>query len=65
MTNPVSVDGRTLDIAGVEAVARHGAGVTLESTARKKVAEARRVVKDILDSVTWGGLELILRGASK
>ena len=50
MMNPVSVDGRTLDIAGVEAVARHGAGVTLESTARKKVAEARRVVKDILDS---------------
>ena len=22
------------------------------------------VIKDILDSVTWGGLELILRGAS-
>jgi histidine ammonia-lyase len=50
MTNPVSVDGCTLDIAGVEAVARHGAGVTLDPAAREKVSDARRVVKDILDS---------------
>lgn len=28
-------------------------------------AEHTEVIKDILDSVTWGGLELILRGASK
>jgi nicotinamidase-related amidase len=27
-------------------------------------AEKTEVIKDILDSVTWGGLELILRGAS-
>ena len=50
MTNPISVDGRTLDIAGVEEVARHGASVTLDAAAREKVADARRVVKDILDS---------------
>ena len=58
MTSPVSVNGRTLDIAGVEAVARHGAGVTLDSTAREKVAEARRVVDDILDS---GGTIRLIR----
>ncbi len=28
-------------------------------------AEHTEVIKDILDSVTWGGLELILRGASR
>jgi histidine ammonia-lyase len=50
MTEPVSVDGRTLGIAGVEAVARHGAGVALDREARLKVAAARRVVEDILDS---------------
>jgi histidine ammonia-lyase len=50
MTSPVSVDGRTLGIAGVEAVARHDAKVTLDPLARDKVAEARQVVEDILDS---------------
>ena len=50
MTEPVLVDGRTLDIAGVEAVARHGAGVKLDPEARIKVAQARRVVDDILAS---------------
>jgi histidine ammonia-lyase len=48
--NPVLVDGRTLDIATVEAVARQGAGVTLDAAARERVAEARRVVEDILAS---------------
>ena len=50
MANPVLVDGRTLDINGVEAVARHGATVTLDPGAREKVAETRSVVEDILDS---------------
>jgi histidine ammonia-lyase len=50
MTEPVLVDGRTLGIAGVEAVARHDATVTLDPLARDKVSEARQVVEDILDS---------------
>ena len=50
MTNPVSVDGRALGIAEVEAVARHGVGVALDAEARTRVAEARQVVEDILDS---------------
>ena len=50
MTDQVVVDGRTLDIEGVEAVARHGAGVTLDPEARSRVAQTRRVVEDILAS---------------
>ena len=50
MTEPVVVDGRTLGIAEVEAVARHDRTVTLDPSARDKVAEARQVVEDILDS---------------
>jgi len=50
MTDPVVVDGRTLDIDGVEAVARHGAGVTLDPEARSRVAQTRQVVEDILAS---------------
>ncbi|MDX2438626.1 MAG: histidine ammonia-lyase [Acidobacteriota bacterium] len=46
----VLVDGRTLDVAGVEAVARHGAGVALDAEARTRVARARQVVDDILAS---------------
>jgi histidine ammonia-lyase len=50
MSDPVLVDGRSLRIGGVEAVARHGAGVAFEDSARTKVAQARRVVEGILDS---------------
>jgi histidine ammonia-lyase len=50
MADSVVVDGRTLGIAEVEAVARHGAGVTLDASARDRVTEARRVVEDILAS---------------
>jgi histidine ammonia-lyase len=46
----VLVDGRTLDIAGVEAVARRSAGVDLDPEARAKVVRAREVVDDILAS---------------
>ena len=44
------VDGRSLDIAGVEAVAREGASVVLDESARQKIVEARQVVEDILTS---------------
>ena len=50
MPESVLVDGRTLDIPGVEAVARHGAAVTLSAEARAKIARARQVVDDILES---------------
>ncbi len=50
MTESVVVDGRTLDIDGVEAVARRGVAVTLDTSARARVAETRRVVEDILAS---------------
>jgi histidine ammonia-lyase len=44
------VDGRTLDIPGVEAVARNGAKTVFDEGARAKVAETRQVVEDILAS---------------
>ena len=50
MTDRVTVDGRTLDVAGVEQVARHGARVRLDADARNRVVQARRVVDDILAS---------------
>ncbi len=50
MPESVVVDGRTLDIAGVEAVARDGAGATLDASARARVAESREVVENILAS---------------
>ena len=50
MTAPVVVDGRSLGIAGVEAVARHGVGVVFENVARARVTEARHVVEEILES---------------
>jgi histidine ammonia-lyase len=50
MTDSVTVDGRTLGIAEVEAVARGGARVVLDSDARIRVGNARRVVDEILAS---------------
>ena len=50
MPDPVLVDGRTLGIAGVEAVARGGARVAFDDSARARVAETRQVVEDILES---------------
>jgi len=46
----VLVDGRTLRISDVEAVALHGAPVRLEDEARIRVAASRQVVEDILAS---------------
>ena len=46
----VTVDGRTLGVKEVEAVARGCARVTLDSAARSKIKDARRVVDDILAS---------------
>jgi len=50
MTEAVAVDGRSLTIDDVEAVARLGAMVALDSDARERVVETRRVVEDILAS---------------
>ena len=50
MMDPVVVDGRTLEIDAVEAVARLGAAVTLDPGARARVAETRQVVENILAS---------------
>lgn len=46
----VEVDGRSLRIADVEAVARHGAGTELTGAARERVAASRQVVENILAS---------------
>ena len=46
----VLVDGRTLRISDVEAVALHGAPVRLEDEARTRIAASRQVVEDILAS---------------
>jgi histidine ammonia-lyase len=50
MTETVKVDGRNLTVDMVEAVARRGAVVTLDSDARARVGETRRVVEEILAS---------------
>jgi len=52
MTEPdtISVDGQTLSIADVEAVARGGARVVLDAGARDRVATTRRTVERILAS---------------
>jgi histidine ammonia-lyase len=50
VTDPVVVDGRTLDIDAVERVARQGAGVALDADARARVADTRQVVENILAS---------------
>src|SRR6185437_8966931 len=50
MTPPtVSLDGRTLSIAQVRAVAVDGAQVSLSAGAKKRMAATRRVVDDIVD----------------
>ena len=46
----VSVDGRSLTIDRVEAVARAGAEVTFDERARERVAASRRVIDEILAS---------------
>jgi histidine ammonia-lyase len=46
----VLVDGRSLTIESVEAVARHGANATLTDDARQRVAASRRVVDEIVES---------------
>lgn len=46
----VDVDGRSLGIADVEAVARGSAPVTLGAQARERIAASRRVIEDILAS---------------
>ncbi len=46
----VLVDGRTLRIEDVEAVALQGAPVSLEAAARERVVASRQVVEDILAS---------------
>lgn len=50
MSRPVTVDGRSLSVADVEAVARGRAAVVLDAAARERMAITRRVVEDILES---------------
>jgi len=46
----VLVDGRSLTIEAVEAVARHRARAVFEANARERVAASRRVIEEILAS---------------
>ncbi len=48
MTDPIVLTGATLTIADVEAVARHGAAVTLDPDARARVQEAREVIERLV-----------------
>ena len=48
MTDPIVLTGATLTIADVEAVARHGALVSLDPDARGRVQEARDVVERLV-----------------
>jgi histidine ammonia-lyase len=50
MPKLVTIDGRTLGVAEVEAVARQGANVSLDLAARERAAETREVVERILAS---------------
>lgn len=50
MSRPVTVDGRSLSVADVEAVARGRAAAALDPAARERMAITRRVVEDILAS---------------
>jgi histidine ammonia-lyase len=50
VADTVSVDGRSLTLADVEAVARGDAGVVFDDTARRRVRATRQVVEDILAS---------------
>ncbi len=49
MTDSIILTGATLTIADVEAVARHGASVVLDSDARVRVQEARDVIERLVD----------------
>ena len=55
-TEPVSIDGRTLTIAQVRAVAEGGAHVSLSPSARARMAATRRVVEGIVarNEVVYG-----------
>jgi len=46
----VLVDGETLTIEDVEAVARDGATVAVPESARERVRESRRRIEDILET---------------
>jgi len=46
--DPLNIDGRTLSLADIEAVALGGARVELAAAARQRVAASRRVVDEIL-----------------
>ncbi len=50
MNNTVSINGGTLSLKEFEEVVFHGAQIKLTHTARKKIAESRRIVEDILNS---------------
>lgn len=50
MGDPITVDGRSLSPADVEAVARHGTRVTVSDDARERVRTARERVEDVVDS---------------
>jgi histidine ammonia-lyase len=45
-SDPLAIDGASLDLAGLEAVARHGRPVVLSEAARDAVRASRRVVDD-------------------
>ncbi len=47
--SPVTLDGHSLTIADVVAVARHNAAVAIESTARDAVLQSRRAVEAAVD----------------
>jgi histidine ammonia-lyase len=54
--NSLALDGQTLTIADVGAVADHGATVSLSAVARERMAVTRRVVDDIVErnAVVYG-----------
>jgi histidine ammonia-lyase len=47
-TDPLVLTGAELTIAGVEAVARHGASVVLDPAARARMAESRAVIERLV-----------------
>src|SRR2546427_10551582 len=46
MPAPITLDGRSLSIADVVAVARHGAPVAIAAAARQGIEASRRVVEE-------------------
>ena len=46
--DPIVLTGANLSIAEVEAVARHGAGATLDDAARERMQEARGVIERLV-----------------